>query len=39
MVFLQVNKYIFQLTKYELKNFRKSIDSDDSNLSSIGLAE
>ena len=38
-IFLQVNKYIFQLTKYEHKDVRKSIDSDDSILSSIGLAE
>ena len=38
-IFLQVNKYIFQLTKYEHKDIRESIDSDDSNLSSIDYAE
>ena len=38
-VFLQANKYIFQLTKYEHKYIHKSIDCDDSNLSSMGLAE
>ena len=37
--FLQVNKYIFQLTKYERKDVRESIDSDDTHLSSIGFAE
>ena len=37
--FLQANKYIFQLTKYEHKDIHKSIDCDDSNLSSMGLAE
>ena len=37
--FLQVKKYIFQLTKYKHKDPRKSIDSDDTNLSSIGFAE
>ena len=36
-IFLQVNKYIFQLTKYEHKDVRESIDSDDTNLSSIGF--
>ena len=38
-IFLQVNKFIFQLTKYEHKDVRESINSDDSILSSIGLAE
>ena len=38
-IFLQVNKYIFQLTKYEHKDVRESIDSDDTHLSSIGFAE
>ena len=38
-IFLQVNKYIFQPTKYEHKDLRESIDSDDTNLSSIGFAE
>ena len=38
-ILLHVNKYIFQLTKYEHKDVRKSIDSDDTNLSSIGFAE
>ena len=38
-IFLQVNKYIFQLTKYEHKDVRKSIDFEDMNLSSIGFAE
>ena len=38
-IFLQVTKYIFQLTKYEHKDVRESIDSDDTNLSSIGFAE
>ena len=37
--FLQLKKYIFQLTKYEHKDIRESIDSDDTNLSSIGFAE
>ena len=37
--FLQVNKDIFQLTKYEHKDARESTDSDDMNLSSIGFAE
>ena len=32
-------RYIFQLTKYEHKDVRESIDSDDTNLSSIGFAE
>ena len=35
----EVNKYIFQLTKYEHKDVRESIDSDNTNLSSIGFAE
>ena len=38
-IFLQVNKYIFQLTNYELKDVRERIDSDNTNLSSIGFAE
>ena len=38
-IFLQVNKYIFELTKYEHKGIRESIDFDDKNLSSIGFAE
>ena len=38
-IFLQVNKYIFQLTKYEHKDVRESVESDDKNLSSIGFAE
>ena len=38
-IFLQLNKYIFQLTKYEDKDVRESIDSDDTILSSIGLAK
>ena len=37
--FFQVNKYIFQLTKYEHKDVRESIDSDDTHLPSIGFAE
>ena len=37
--FLQVNRYIFQFTKYEHKDDRESIGSDDKNLSSIGFAE
>ena len=37
--FLLVNKYIFQLTKYEQKDVCESIESDDKNLSSIGFAE
>ena len=37
VIFLQVNKYIFQLTKYEHKDIRESIDSDDTNLSSLVL--
>ena len=37
--FLQVNKYVFQLSKYEHKDVCESIDSDDINLSSIGFAE
>ena len=36
--FLLVNKYIFQLTKYEHKDDRESIGSDDKNLASIGFA-
>ena len=38
-IFLQVNKYIFQPMKYEHKDACKSIDSDDTNLFSIGFAE
>ena len=38
-IFLQVNKYIFQLTKYEHKDVRESIEYDNKNLSSIGFAE
>ena len=38
-IFLQVNKYIFQLTKYEHKDVLESIDFEDMNLSSIGFAE
>ena len=38
-IFLLVTKYIFQLTKYEHKEVRESIESDDKNLSSIGFAE
>ena len=38
-VFLLLNKYIFQLTKYEDKDIRESVESDDKNLSSIGFAE
>ena len=37
--FLLVNKYIFQLKKYEHKDVCESIDSDDTSLSSIGFAE
>ena len=32
-------RYIFQLTKYEHKGVRESIDFDDTNLSFVGLAE
>ena len=39
VIFLQINNYIFQLTKYEHKDVRKSIDSGDTNLFSIGFAE
>ena len=41
VIFLQVTQkgYIFQLTKYEHKDVRESIDSDDTDLSSIGFAE
>ena len=35
--FLQVNKYILHLTKYEHKDIRESINSDDTNLSSLVL--
>ena len=35
--FLQVNKYIFQLIKYEHKDVREGIDSDDTNLSSNAM--
>ena len=35
--FLQVKKYIFQLTKYEHNDVR--IESDGNNLSSIGFVE
>ena len=38
-IFLQVNKYIFQLTKYEHEDAWESIVSDDTNLSSFGFAE
>ena len=38
-IFLPVNKYIIQLTKYEHKDVRVSIESDNKNLSSIGFAE
>ena len=38
-IFLLVNEYIFQLTKYEHKDVRKSIEYDDMKLSSIGFAE
>ena len=38
-IFLQVHKYIFQLTKDEQKDVRETIDSDDTNFSSIGCAE
>ena len=38
-IFYQVNKYIFQLKKYEHKDVRESIDSDNTNLSSIGFPE
>ena len=37
--FLQVNNYVFQLTKYEHKDAWESIVSDDTNLSSIGFVE
>ena len=37
--FLQVIKYMYQLTKYEHKDVRESIDSDGTNLSSIGFTE
>ena len=37
--FLLVNKYIFQLSKYDHKDVRESIESGDKNLSSIGFAE
>ena len=39
VIFLRVNKYIFQLTKYEHKDIRESIESDDNNFSSISFAE
>ena len=41
VIFLQVTqkRYIFQLMKYEHKDVRESIDSDDTDLSSIGFAE
>ena len=38
-IFLQVNKYIFQLTKCKHNNICESIDSDNTNLFSIGFAE
>ena len=38
-IFVQVNKYIFQLMKYKRKDVREIIDSDDTNLSSIGFSE
>ena len=37
--FLQVNKYIFQLARYEHKDVCESIDSDDTNFSFIGFAD
>ena len=37
--FLLVNKYILQLTKYEQKDVRESIESANMNLSSIGFAK
>ena len=37
--FLQVIKYMYQLTKYEHKDVRESIDSDGTNMSSIGFTE
>ena len=36
---LQVNKYISQLTMYEHNDVRKSVDSDDMNVFSIGFEE
>ena len=39
VTFLQVNKYIFQLTKYEHKGVRGNIESDNKNLSSNGFVE
>ena len=39
VIFLQLNKYIFHLTKYEDKDVRESIDSDDTILCSIGFAK
>ena len=39
VIFLRVNKYIFQLTKYEHKDIRESIESDGNNFSSISFAE
>ena len=36
---IRENKYSFQLTKYEYKDVRESIDSSNTNLSSIGFAE
>ena len=38
-IFLQLNKYIFQLTKYEHKDVRESVDSNDTDFSSIGFAK
>ena len=38
-IFLLVNKYIFQLTKYGHKDVRESIESDDKKLSSTGSAK
>ena len=32
-------RYIFQLTNYEHKGASESIDFDDTNFSSVGLAE
>ena len=37
--FLLVNKYIFQLTKYEHKDVRQSVESGDKNLPSFGSVE
>ena len=37
--FTRKHIYIFQLTKYEDKDVREIIDSDDTNLFFIGFAE